>query len=111
MQILTWAHKRHRLLAALASLDTQVAARASLLEENWADLPTLADAAPGQTDMAAAAGGSASISPALTRAAATVAAAHEASLAPAKPMKGGPIPNQAIQTPPAPDSPVPAYLQ
>lgn len=119
MQVLSWAHKRYRLLNALAALDNNVASRAALLREHWANAPALADATPS-TDSAPAQAGTRTLSPALAIAAATVEATRAASQTPAKPMRGeaalaatAKVSARPTSTIPgiAPGEPVPDYLQ
>ena len=94
MQVLTWAHKRHRLIYSLASIDSNVAARAAMLEESWLGAPTLLDApansseAAGDAPVQQAVPAPAALPTQLAGAAASVQAAQVASLAPRKPMKG-----------------------
>jgi hypothetical protein len=112
MKVLTWAHKRHKILSALAALDSNVAARASLLEETWGRQGTAeaADATVESTVMSRDTAGSSEpvtrpvesvvrpllpqqLPPQLAQAAIAVEAARLAGLAPAKPLKTGPAPD------------------
>ncbi|ABO60207.1 hypothetical protein LA345_36905 (plasmid) [Burkholderia vietnamiensis] len=49
MQVLSWQHKRHRLVLALAKLDTQIASRAEILERTWVEKYRLTPHETGQT--------------------------------------------------------------
>lgn len=131
MQVLTWAHKRHRLLAALAQLDSNVAARAPSLGHTWENPPRLADAGPHVASAEAPEPAAPHaqlpearpLAPQLARAAATVEAARVASVAPAKPMRGetpatAPTPAASPTAKRAslpagiqPGDPIPSYLQ
>jgi hypothetical protein len=121
MRVLSWAHKRYRLLNALATLDSNVASRAALLREHWAHAPALVDAAPSK-DPPASTANTRALSPALAAAAATVEATQALIRTPANPMRGEVAPTAATTTPApvrptstipgiAPGEPVPEYLQ
>jgi len=115
MQVLTWAHKRHRLLLALGTLDGNVAARVSSLETMWTESQTLSALAPTDGDTTPLTPQRTVHTPAvstkLAQAAAAVDAAKTAALMPAKPQKGENI-EPVVQTKKdAPIGEVPVYLQ
>ncbi|CAJ6633770.1 hypothetical protein [Burkholderia arboris] len=86
MQVLSWQHKRHRLVLALAKLDAQIASRAEVLEQTWVEKYRLTPHETGQTPPA------------------TVAmSAPPAADIPA-------APSRAAEPPPAPKPTVPDYM-
>lgn len=86
MQVLSWQHKRHRLVLALAKLDTQIASRADALEHTWVEKYRLSPHESGQAPPPAADTGG----------------------APANPAAASPAPAAAPTTPP--EQTVPDYL-
>ncbi|MBR8427296.1 hypothetical protein [Burkholderia cenocepacia] len=86
MQVLSWQHKRHRLVLALAKLDAQLASRAEVLEQTWVEKYRLTPHETGHTPPVT---GATSAPPAVDIPAA---------------------PSGAADPPPAPKSTVPDYM-
>lgn len=79
MQVLSWQHKRHRIVLALAKLDVQIASRADVLEQTWVEKYRLTPHEVGQPSLT-------TTPPALPQAA-PAAASPPAAAAPTTPPK------------------------